>query len=59
MGLPRSQAINDRILTIVDRATKMVYIASVQQTIIAAEADGLYWDRIGKSHGIPRSIISD
>ena len=59
MGLSRSKSGNDGILTVVDRATKMVHLAPVRQTITAAETARLYWDKVGKLHGIPRSIVSD
>jgi hypothetical protein len=59
MGLPVSERKNDGILTVVDRATKMVHLVPVQQTITAAETARLYWERIGCLHGIPRSIVSD
>ena len=59
MGLPKTDNGFDGILTIVDRATKMVHLVPVQQTITAAETALIYWQQIGKLHGIPRSIISD
>ena len=37
MGLPRSNQGNDGILTVVDRATKMVHLVPVKQAIIASE----------------------
>ena len=42
MGLPRSKSGNDGILTVVDRATKMVHLAPVRQTIRSEER------RVGK-----------
>ena len=59
MGLPKSEAGNDGILTVVDRATKMVHLAPVKQTITAADTARLYWSTVGKLHGILRSIVSD
>jgi len=59
MGLPRSEKGNDGILTVVDRATKMVHVVPVMQTITAAETARLYWDKIGRLHGVPCSIVSD
>ena len=59
MGLPVSERNNDGILTVVDRATKMVHLVPVRQTITAAETARLYWEHIGKLHRIPRSIVSD
>ena len=37
MDLPKSDVGNDRILTVVDRAIKMVHLAPVKQIIIAAD----------------------
>ena len=59
MGLPVSEHGNDGILTVVDRATKMVHLVPVKQTLTAADTARLYWDHVGKLHGIPRSIVSD
>ena len=59
MGLPKSEEAYDGILTIVDRATKMVHLAAVHQTIIAAKTAHVYWNIVGKIHGIPRSVVSD
>ena len=59
MGLPKSENGNDGILTVVDRATKMVHLAPVKQTITAADTARVYWTTVGKLHGIPRSIVSD
>ena len=42
MGLPRSEEGNDGILIVVDRATKMVHLVVVNQTITAAETTNVY-----------------
>ena len=59
MGLPRSIESYDRILIVVDRDTKMVHLVAVNQTITAAETALVFWNAIGKLHGIPRSVVSD
>ena len=59
MGLPVSDEGHDGILTVVDRATKMVHLVPVKQTISASETAQIYWTNIGKLHGIPRSVVSD
>ena len=59
MGFPRSSNGNDGILTVVDRATKMVHLVPVKQTITASETAQVYWTNIGRLHGVPRSIVSD
>ena len=48
MGLPKSEARNNGILTVVDRATKMVHLALVMQTITAADTARLYWNTVGR-----------
>ena len=42
MRLPRSRQGNDGILTVVDRATKMVHLVPVKQTITASEIAQVY-----------------
>ena len=59
IGLPRSTEGFDGILTMVDRATKMFHLVAVNQTITAAEIAFVFWNAIGKLHGIPRSMVSD
>ena len=59
MGLPKTDNGFDGFLIVVDRATKMVHLVPVQQTITAAEIALIYWQQVGKFHGIPRSIVSD
>ena len=59
MGLPKSEEGYDGILIVVDRATKMVHLAAVHQTIAAAETAHVYWNTVGKIHGIPHSVVSD
>ena len=59
MGVPRSELRNDGILTMVDQATKVVYLVPVQWTITAAKTALLFWEIIGRLHWIPRSIVSD
>ena len=59
MGLPRSEEGYDGILTVVDRATKMVHLVAVNQTITPAETAHVYWNAVGKLHGIPHFVVSD
>ena len=59
MGLPRSTEGYDEILIVVDRATKMVHPVVVNQTNTAAETALVFWNAVGKLHGIPRSVVSD
>ena len=59
MGLPRSSEGYDGILTVVDRATKMVHLVAVNQTTTAVETVLVFWNAVGKLHGIPRSVVND
>ena len=59
MGLPVSDEGHDGILKVVDRATEMVHLVPVKQTISISETAQIYWTNIGKLHGIPRSVVSD
>ena len=43
----------------VDRATKMVHLVAVNQTITTAEIALVFWNAVGELHGIPRSVVSD
>ena len=49
----------DTILTVVDKATKMCHFIACAETISAKEVVKLYWQQVGKLHGIPQVIISD
>ena len=59
MGLPKSAEGYDGILTVVDRATKMVHLVAVNQTITAAKTALVFWNAVGKLHGIPQSVVND
>ena len=37
----------------------MVHLVAVNQTITAAETALVFWNAVGKLHGIPRSVVSD
>ena len=59
MGLPKPEEGYYGILMVVDRATKMVHLVAVNQTITAVETAHVYWNFVGKLHGIPHSVVSD
>ena len=42
-----------------DRATRMVHLIPVYQTITVAETTRVYWESVGRLHGIPKSIVSN
>ena len=49
----------DSILTVVDKATRMVHLIPYRKSTTAAEAAKLYWDNVVKLHGVPSVIYSD
>ena len=49
----------DEILTVTDRATKMVVLISCSSRWNAAEVADNFWWEVVRYHGLPRSIISD
>ena len=57
--LPAEKDAEDSIMTIVDRATKMVHLIPCWKTTTAGEAARLYWQQVVKLHGIPRAIHTD
>ena len=58
-GLPRTQAGNDAIWTIVDRFSKQAHFIPVRKTIKADHMARIFLAQIFKHHGMPRSIVSD
>ena len=58
VGLP-AQGNCDTICTVVDRATKMCHFIPCSETISAKQVAKMYWQNVGKFHGIPSVLISD
>ena len=57
--LPTTSSGEDSIMTIVDRATKMVHLIPCTKTTTAGEAARLYWQHVVRLHGVPRAIHTD
>ena len=57
-GMPEDQGMN-AIMTVVDKATKMYHCIPYSKAITAKGTAQLYWQHVGKLHGIPVVIISD
>ena len=57
-GMPDDRGMN-AIMTVVDKATKMTHFIPCSDTITAKGTAQLYWQHVGKLHGIPVVIISD
>ena len=58
-GLPLTTRNHDTILSIVDKATKMVHFIPCNISVTGAQAAKLYWRKVGYLHGVPRKIITD
>ena len=57
--LPMTQGRKDTILTIVDKATRMVHLVPCRKNITAVATAQLLWQHVVKLHGVPRVIYSD
>ena len=57
--LPAATDSEDSIMTVVDRATKMVHLIPCRKTTTAGEAARLYWQHVVRLHGVPRAIHTD
>ena len=58
VGLPMQDNC-DTICTVVDKATKMCHFIPCSEKISAKQVAQLYWQYVGKLHGIPSVLISD
>ena len=57
--LPTTRNKKDSILTVVDKATRLVHLIPCKKSITAAETAKIFWDNIVKLHGIPAVLYSD
>ena len=57
--LPLTQGRKDTILTIVDKATRMVHLVPCRKNITAVATAQLLWQHVVRLHGVPRAIYSD
>ena len=57
--LPVTKNKKDSILTVVDKATRMVHLIPCKKSTTAAETAQLYWDNIVKLHEVPSVLYSD
>ena len=49
----------DAIVIIVDRFTKMIHLKATTTNVSSEEIAKIYWDKIWKLHGVPRTILSN
>ena len=57
--LPETIHGHDTVMTVVDRATKLVHFIPCKEAISASGVAALYWKEVGKLHGIPKYLYSD
>ena len=57
--LPTTKSGFDAIVVFVDRLSKMVRFAPCHSTVTAEQAAQLFVENVFKSHGIPRTMVSD
>ena len=49
----------DEVLTVTDRATKMVHLLATNSQSTAIQTAQLFFEEVVRYHGLPRSIVSD
>ena len=49
----------DSVLTIVDKATRMVHLVPCRKNITAVATAQLLWNNVVRLHGMPRAIFPD
>ena len=58
-GFPKDAHKNNGILVFVDRSSKMVHLAAVNESISAHCCARVFIDTVFRIHGLPRELVSD
>ena len=58
-GLPKNQNLNDSIMVVVDKLSKLAHFILVKTTYKATNIADIFLKKIFQLHGIPKVIISD
>nr|GFC01683.1 reverse transcriptase [Tanacetum cinerariifolium] len=59
VGLPRTQCHKDSIMVVVDRFSKMAHFVPCSKTYDASPVAQLYFAKIVRLYGVPKTLVSD